>query len=356
METPASGGTPSSDNGAQSFENAVETAILEQAAPQSSPTSVPCEFDAPLSTSPFFSSLESLKTPPSLPNAAAAYQKNAGPEGAEPVPISDFQKYKDDQLLRNPGGRNYYLDEKKVVENPSDLSAGELVRKDLSDVAGNIGKFFGNMLMGTKILYRDDQNRIQTGRQRGILGVMLDFCKDLGSALSFGTWRPDSTPAPSGLKNRFLYSVSKLKDAFAGDILTGIPSSANHMGKNLALAGWHLMEVLPDTVTGSFSPGQKVTSKIFDNGHVVIEYLTDIVPSGDAWLRVHASNLGELKPPILYNIKMPEHYNGDMRWQYVRNTPFRKTIETIGALLMDALAIGLIGQTGSSSNRRNRID
>ena len=59
--------------------------------------------------------------------------------------------------------------------------------------------------------------------------------------------------------------------------------------------------------TGSFGPGQKLTTTIFDNGHVAIEYLTDIIPSGDAWLRVHASNLKEIKPPVLYNLKMPEY-------------------------------------------------
>jgi hypothetical protein len=85
-----------------------------------------------------------------------------------------------------------------------------------------------------------------------------------------------------------------------GDILTGVPSSVNHMAKNLILSGWHLAEVLPDAAIGNFEPGQKLTTSIFDNGHVTIEYLTDIIPSGDAWLRVHASNLKELKPPVVY--------------------------------------------------------
>jgi hypothetical protein len=53
---------------------------------------------------------------------------------------------------------------------------------------------------------------------------------------------------------------------------------------------------------------------------------------------------------------MPEHYTGDTRWEYVRNTPYRKSIETVGALLADALTIGLVGQTGSSSNRRHQIE
>jgi len=272
------------------------------------------------------------------------------------TPQSGPQKYKDDQLLRNPGGRGYYLDKKEVVEGFHKESVLGLIRKDLSDAVGNVGNFFGNMFMGTTVLHRNEKNEIQEGHQRGLLRTIGDFCKDLGSALSFGAWHPDRKEAPQGFKNRLFYSASKLKDALLGDILGGVPSSVNHMGKNLILSGWHLAEVLPDTMTGSFAPGQKLTTKIFDNGHVAIEYLTDIIPSGDAWLRVHSSSLRELKPPILYNLKLPEHFTGDTRWEHVRNTPFRKTIETIGALLTDGLAVGLLGQTGYSSNRRHQIE
>ncbi len=324
--------------------------------PQSVSPSLPEPLDVPLPRPPALSSPESLKaSAPSGMDAAAAYQRHTGPS-AEPVPMSDFQKYKDDQLLRNPGGRGYYLDEKKVVDSFHKESISGLVRKDFSDVFGNIRNFFGNMFLGTTVLYRNEKNEIQQGHQKGLLRTVADFCKDLGNALTFGTWHPGSAQAPQGLKNRLLNSVSKLKDAFMGDILVGVPSSASHMGKNLILSGWHLAEVLPDAAIGNFEPGQKLTTNIFDNGHVAIEYLTDIIPSGDAWLRVHASNLKEIKPPVLYNLKMPEFKNGDIRWEHVRNTPFRKTIESIGALLADALAITLIGQTGCSSNRRNQVD
>jgi hypothetical protein len=335
---------------------ALEAATLLHSGPQSESQSVPEPLDVPGSQLPALSSGESLNaSAPSGMDVAAAYQRHAGPS-AEPMPMSGFQKYKDDQLLRNPGGRSYYLDEKKVAVPINKESLSGLVRKDFSSVLGNIRNFFGNMFLGTTVLHRNDKNEIQQGHQKGLLQNAADFFKDLGSALTLGTWHPDSAQAPQGLKNRLLYSVSKLKDAFMGDILTGVPLSANHMGKNLILSGWHLAEVLPDAAIGSFGPGQKLTTSIFDNGHVAIEYLTDIIPSGDAWLRVHASSLKEIKPPVLYNLKMPEFNNGDIRWEHVRNTPFRKTIESIGALLADALAIALIGHTGCSSNRRNQVD
>jgi hypothetical protein len=50
---------------------------------------------------------------------------------------------------------------------------------------------------------------------------------------------------------------------------------------------------------------------------------------------------------------MPEQYSEDARWRYVRNTPFRKSIETVGALLADVAALALIGQTGLSTKQNN---
>lgn len=350
-EVPASRTCAACVNEGHSFDTALEAAALEHSGPQSS--SAPQ--DRLVTKLPVLSFTESLKAPPSGMAVAAAYRRHDR-QSAEPAQLNDYQKYIDDQLLRNPGGRNYYLDEKKVIDNAPKQSLWSLIRKDFSDALGNIKNFFGNLFLGTPVLYRSEENEIVQGWQKGLVGTMADFCKDIGSALTFGAWHPGSDQPPSGFKNRLLYSVSKLEDAFLGDILKGVPSSANHMGKNLALAGWHLVEVLPDALTGSFEPGQKLTTTIFDNGHVAVEYLTDIIPSGDAWLRVHASDWKELKLPVLYNIKMPEHHTGDVRWEFVRNTPFRKTIETIGSLLTDALAVGLIGHTGTTSNRRNQVD
>jgi len=355
-EVPASRTSEPTVNGGQSFDMALEVAKLEHSLPQSGPQSVaPQPLGVSLSGHPVLLSQSFVAPPPSGTDAAAAYQRHAKPSAAT-APMSDVQKYKDDQLLRNPGGRNYYLDEKKVVAPSQKQSIFGLVGKDFSGVIGNIKNFFGNMFMGTTILHRNEKNEIVQGHQKGLLRTVGDFFKDLGSALSFGAYHPDTAQAPHGLKDRLVYSASKLKDAFMGDILTGVPASVNHMAKNLLLSGWHLAEVLPDAALGNFGPGQKLTTSIFDNGHVAIEYLTDIIPSGDAWLRVHASSLKELKPPVLYNLKMPEFNNGDIRWENVRNTPFRKAIETIGALLADGLSIALLGQTGSSSNRRNQVE
>jgi hypothetical protein len=268
--------------------------------------------------------------------------------------LSGLKKYCDDQLLSNPGGDHYYLKEKKVVDNPTDQqNLFGRIGKDLSDALDNIKNFYKDLFGGANILYRDQNNQIQDAAGKGLLGSVIDFFKDIGSASSLGIWRPDGETNPQGLVERLSFSLSKLQEALIGDLFNGVGGSLNHLSEDLLLAGWNLIEIIPDATIGNFEEGQKLTTTIFDNGQVVVDYLTDIMPTGEAWLRVRALNAKELKTPILYNLKMPEYFNGDKRWQYIRNTPFRKTIETIGSLLADIIILKLTGRFTSSSAKTN---
>lgn len=352
---------PSSES--QSFDEALKTASVEHRSSQAGPRLMSESYLISNQDVPPFNSVEIPKPAISKTKATAAYQQSidlapaTSPAPATAPQMSDFQKYKDDQLLRNPGGRDYDLDQKTVIANaPEQESFFSRIGKDISSAIGNIKNFAGNIFLGSRFLYRGENNEILEGRQKGLLQTFGNFFKDLGSALTFGAWHPNEAEAPKGFVNRMVYASSKLKDAVVGGLIEGIPASITHMGKNLVLAGWHLVEVAPDATIGNFDAGRKLTTSIFDNGHVLVEYITDVMPFGDAWLRVHASNLRELQPPLLYNLKMSERYMPDARWNTVRNTPFRKTIESIGALLADAAAIGMIGQTGFSSNRHNTVD
>ena len=277
--------------------------------------------------------------------AIAAYKKQENPTD-DGHKLSALQKYKDDQLLSNPGGDHYYLKQKKVVSDPKDQeSFWGRVGKDLSDAFSNFKNFFQDLFFGAKITYRDKNNQIQEGRKRGMVGSVIDFFKDLGSALSFGAWRPDGEKEPQGFMKRIGFFFSKMKEAIFGDLIQGAGGSIIHMGEDLLFTGWNMAESIPDATIGNFQTGKKLTTKFFDNGQVALDYLTDILPTGDAWVRVHSPNLKALKPPILHNIKMPEHQTEDERWRTVRNTPFRKAIETVGCLLVDALAIMFLGKT-----------
>lgn len=286
--------------------------------------------------------------------AAAAYRKHQG-AGSFPDPMSDLQKYKDDQLLSNPGGDHYDLNGGKVMPDLKEQKSfwGRL-KKDVTDAFSNIKNCFQNFLFGSKIYYRDADNQIKEGRQRGLLGSVVDFFKDLGSAFTFGAWRPDGEEEPRGFVKRVGFFFSKVKEALFGDLIQGASGSVIHMGEDLLFAGWNLVETIPDATIGNFEAGRKLTTHVFDNGQVVLDYLTDILPSGEAWMRVHSPDLKSFKPPLIHNACMPERATDDERWAYVRNTPFRKTIETIGSLLGDVLSLKLLGQLSLFGEKRHQ--
>jgi hypothetical protein len=297
----------------------------------------------------FESRLGALTTPEAL----GTYHKLSN----QSRPISDWEKYKDDQLLSNPGGDHYDWGSKTVVSNPEEQASfwGRL-GKDLSDAFGNLKNFFENLFSGAKQLYRDQNNQIKETSQRGFFGSIIDFFEGLGSALSFGTWRPDGEDPPIGTWGRLKFFFSKIKKSVCGDLIQGVPGSVIRMGEDLVLAGWNLAEAVPDATIENFEQGRELTTATFDNGQVVLDYLTDILPSGEAWLRVHACHFGGqggTNLPIIRNITLPERYEDDARWQHVRNTPLRKTIETIGSLAVDFVSIKSLGETKYSSDERH---
>lgn len=283
---------------------------------------------------------------PSPDQVAEAYRRADAlrPNGL----LADLGKYKDDQLLRNPGGDAYNLPKKTVEDLRQHASLAHRVGKDLSDAWENGKRFLQNLAFGAETAYRDPSGQIRTKRGRGLLGTLGSFFKNAASALTLGLYTPEGESRPSGLVERVTHFLRKTKEALLTDLVQGVPSSVNGMGKNLILAGWNLVEVIPDATLGHLDAGRKATTAVFDNGQVLVEYLTDVIPGGDAWLRVHAGSLRGRKAPIVYNLSKPEHSTDDLRWETVRNTPFRKTIETLGALLADAVILGVIGQTLSS--------
>ena len=285
-------------------------------------------------------------------NSVSAYGRQQKHADRAAAGMSGWRAYRDDQLLSNPGGDAYHLEQQMVVPAGKQPFMAR-IGKDLSDAAANIKNFFNNLLFGAKTHYRDQKNNIRQTTNKGLLGSAIDFFKDLGSALTLGAWRPDGEAAPASGGERLSFAWGKLKETFVGDLLGGVGGSINHLGEDLVLAGWNLVEVVTDATVGNFGDGQEVVSKIFDNGQVAIDYLTDIMPFGEAWLRVHAMDLKNRQAPIVYNLQLPENFKGDARWEFVRNTDFRKRIETIGALLADVVTLNMTGCLNLSSEKRN---
>jgi hypothetical protein len=66
-----------------------------------------------------------------------------------------------------------------------------------------------------------------------------------------------------------------------------------------------------------------------------MDFITDVIPGGDASMRTRSFKLAKgLKGlPIIHNLTTPEEEQDSKDWRYVRNTSFRKVIETIPSLI-----------------------
>lgn len=318
--------------------------LLGNPCPRLSASPQPVEHTLPPDPPPDRMAFNAPAASSSARKAAGAYVKQSAVDVVAAGPMSDATKYKDDQLLSNPGGDHYDLEAGRfVAEPPGQKTFWGRVGKDIKDALGNVKNFFGDLLFGSTTHYRDENGQIGEAEQQGLLGSVVDFFQDLGSALSFGAWRPDGEPEPEGFAARVGFVFSKLKEAIFGDLVQGVTGSVVHMAEDLLFAGWNLVEVVPDATIGNLEAGRKATTAVFDNGQVILDYITDVLPGGEASIRVHSWDLKSGEVPILHNIRQPERVADDPRWKCVRNTPFRKAIETVGSLLFDILTLNILG-------------
>jgi hypothetical protein len=285
---------------------------------------------------------------PSASSAARAYAATASalPSASmEPgAVLTQVAKYKEDQLLAHPGGDYYFHDRVEGVYNP-EFDRGSFVNrmgKDLDDVGANLKNFVKDLMFGAKYKYVDEKGQIKEAQRGGLVGTVVNFFEDILSGLTFGAYTPAGEKAPEGVVESVGHFFKKIfYDAIVKDLAVGVPHTVINAGKDAALAALNLVQIVPDATIGNFEWGQKLTTTVFDNGQVAVDYLTDIIPGGNAWLRVHAAGSEDHWDfPIFFNFFTQEAGLTDPRWATVRNTPFRKTIETIGALVGDTV-IGL---------------
>ncbi|GAX60077.1 ABC-type multidrug transport system, permease component [Candidatus Scalindua japonica] len=252
--------------------------------------------------------------------------------------IEQYKMYKEDQLLSNPGGDNFFLNKSdEVIDKNFDHSSITMrVGKDLADAGNNLLNAVKDLGIGAKIKYVDKHGNIRDGRKVGLAGTVVNFFKDVASGLSFGLYNPDGEPKPHGGIGRIKHLFKKIfKDALVGDIVKGVPKSAIHVGEDIIFAGLNAVEAVPDATIGNIKAGRKVTTALFDNTQVVMDFVMDVIPGGDASMRTRSFKLskGFKGLPIINNITTPEVKQDEKEWKYVRNTSFRKIIETIPSLI-----------------------
>jgi hypothetical protein len=254
-----------------------------------------------------------------------------------------LSKYKEDQLLSNPGGDYFFLKRQTPINTSFDQrNFVNRVSKDLRDCWDNVKNLLKDLVWGSQYRYSDERANIQSNRKQGVAECVREFFKDLLSAFSFGTYRNNHEPNPAGIGSRIKFFARKfLGEAVLKDAVLAIPASINNMVEDAIMAGLNAAEVIPDATIGNIEAGQKLTTAIFDNGQVFVDYLTDILPAGEAWQRVHStsSEKTSLRIPMLANLRTPEQGSPDPRWKFVRNTRFRKLIETFGSIVADFFSI-----------------
>lgn len=253
----------------------------------------------------------------------------------KPILTHQMKMYIQDQLIANPGGDHYFLrDGKMVYDNTYDHSdTHKRIAKDLNDAKANFKNAISNLVGGAEYSYLTADEKIETGKKLGLLSTLGKFAKNFIDAVTLGS--QSDKPPVRGLQKAAHFGKKLFVDGLLDNILLGVPQSALNVGESLFLGILNTMEIVPDATIGETELGRKITTKVFDNAQVAVNYITDVLPTGEAWLRVQGAGSKDdgFKLPILYNLKTPTSGIKDLRWSQVRNTPFRKAIETIGTLL-----------------------
>jgi hypothetical protein len=293
--------------------------------------------------------LDSLKRTDSPKPTPKAYKPtNRFNQGMMPHPIKtvtnnslaeQIKAYKTDQLLSNPGGDYIFLNRStgKVIDPHYDHNSfSKRIGKDIDDAAQNFLNASKNLTKGAEFIYVDQKGNFNKTTKTGLMSHIKNFSQDMLSGVTFGHYTATPDEKPQGFIQRMGHFFKKvLGEALINDLVIGVPRTTLNIAEDVAFGTLNLMEALPDATIGNFKKGREITTALFDNGQVALDYLTDTLPLGEASARVQATgaaNQGLRKLPLLYNLSTPENGLEDQRWQTVRNTPFRKAIESLGAL------------------------
>lgn len=247
-------------------------------------------------------------------------------------------KYKEDQLLSKPGGDYFNLKKGTDVIDYKKDQSGFTVRvgKDIKDAGENFVNVFKDIGFGAEIRYVDRDGHFQEGRKTGFIATIVNFFKDMASGITFGKYNPNGEKSPDNAIEATKHFFKKIfVDAVFKDIVVGIPRSVIHVGEDAVFTCINAAETIPDATVGNFKAGQAATTEIFDDMQVFVDFVTDVLPMGEAGARTHAFSFDKgLKGlPIVYNITAPEQGRSEDDWKYVRNTPFRKAIESVATLI-----------------------
>ncbi|MBT5305181.1 MAG: hypothetical protein HOL31_08880, partial [Candidatus Scalindua sp.] len=177
--------------------------------------------------------------------------------------LKQYNIYKEDQLMSNPGGDNFFLNKTSgVIDNNYDHSKiTKRVGKDLADAGNNLLNVVKDLGGGAKFKYVDKHGNVKDGKKVGLAGTVVNFFKNVASGLTFGLYNSEGEAKPQGGIARVKHMFKKIiKDAIMGDIMQGVPNSVIHLGEDVMFAGLNAVEVIPDATIGNFKAGREATT------------------------------------------------------------------------------------------------
>ncbi len=254
------------------------------------------------------------------------FERFAGKSKDESL-AQQIKEYKEDQLLSNPGGDNFFLNRKtNVIDNNFDQTKfSNRVGKDLYDSVSNLKNMVKDMGFGSELKYFDSNGNIKTKKKTGFLGTITNLAKDVASGITLGAYTPANEEAPVGAMGKVKHLFKKVfVDAIGKDMFVGVPQSVINVGEDALFAGLNLVEAIPDATIGNTKGGRELTTRVFDNVQVAMDFATDIMPGGEASTRMKLLVAEKIK-----DLKNGENEPQGVRKQYVRNSKFRKAIETL---------------------------
>lgn len=237
-------------------------------------------------------------------------------------------KYREDQLLTSPGGDRFFLARSgNVIDIGYDHALfTNRVGKDIRDSYDNLRNLIKDLGSGREIKYLDHNGKIKRHRRQGLTGAAANLISNIVSGISMGAYTPANETKPEGISGRIKHFFKKVfVEAVGKDMITNIPRSIVSVGEDALFAGLNLMEVIPDATIGNTRLGRNITTRIFDDLQVAVDFATDVMPGGGASTRTKAFLTGKI-------MGSDDGRDDQNSIQLTRSTPFRRVIEAISLI------------------------
>jgi len=292
---------------------------------------------------------------------------------SKPEEQGQVSKYVEDQMLSERNVPESIYNTKKGI--------GNRLGNDFKDAGRNLENLFGDIFFGAKKNYVVEDGSVKTTKKsKGVLGSVFDGIKNI---VYEGPKNIVKGEVGTGLKNMFW-------DGTIGMVGNTLQAGGNIIDDGVGFAVNGVIEPTFDLTIGNLH--SNLSSVPSDALQTIVDFSTDIIPGNEAWMRVHdplemvkdsPSEESEIKKvgekvensnseksenkkhenpieeryklnltwPIVNNWKTPEFaIEGDNLRNTVRNTKFRKIIETSGSLAADLLVLDLFEGDGGGDD------